>query len=66
MPIYEYKCLNCGLVVEVHCASRSKGFEQLDACPECSCHSWGAVFSPPYLKFRGGGWNTPKKAGDDF
>ena len=54
MPIYEYKCEECGLRFEVR-----QGFddEPVTECPHEGCH--GAVhrvFSPPTIIFKGSGF----------
>jgi putative FmdB family regulatory protein len=52
MPLYEYKCTNCGSVFEV--------LQKVDDLPLKKCiHCQGLVkklLSPPALQFKGSGW----------
>ena len=44
MPIYEYKCPECGAGFEKFCRSSNQGDGQ-QACPECGCEKAGRVLS---------------------
>jgi putative FmdB family regulatory protein len=52
MPIYEYKCLKCGTVLE---ALQKISDEPLKKCPKCK-GPLEKVISPPALQFKGNGW----------
>lgn len=45
MPIYEFKCRNCGRVFEVFFQSREN--YSLPRCPECESLTTEKIFSPP-------------------
>ena len=52
MPIYEYKCLKCGTVLETLQKISDK---PLQKCPKCK-GPLEKVISPPALQFKGNGW----------
>jgi putative FmdB family regulatory protein len=52
MPIYEYKCLKCGKVIETLQRSSEP---RLKECPSCG-GSLKKVLSPPAIQFKGTGW----------
>ncbi|UCC39384.1 MAG: zinc ribbon domain-containing protein [Candidatus Aminicenantes bacterium] len=52
MPIYEYKCLKCGSVLEV---LQKISDRPLKKCPKCK-GPLKKVISPPALQFKGNGW----------
>ncbi len=52
MPIYEYKCLKCGAVLE---ALQKISDKPLKKCPKCK-GPLKKVISPPALQFKGTGW----------
>lgn len=52
MPIYEYKCKNCGHVFEV---MQKISDLPICTCPECSGPT-NKVISPAGLMFKGSGW----------
>jgi putative FmdB family regulatory protein len=43
MPVYEYKCSNCGKVFEITCHLSER--EQLAVCPDCGSKQVAPVFS---------------------
>jgi putative FmdB family regulatory protein len=53
MPVYEYKCSNCGKVFEITCHLRER--DQLAVCPGCGSKKVEPVFSsfssPPPPRF---------------
>ncbi len=53
MPIYTYRCDNCGVQFERH-----QGFhdQPLSTCPECSKKSLRKVIAPVGIVFKGSGW----------
>lgn len=53
MPVYEYKCDNCGHVFEKIQSMRD---EPLIQCPNCSFNSLHKVFYPAGIIFKGSGW----------
>lgn len=53
MPMYEYKCDNCGHVFEILQSMRD---EPLTQCPNCSFNSLHKVFYPAGIIFKGSGW----------
>ena len=52
MPLYEYKCLKCGSVLEV--------LQKVNEPHLKKCHKCGGllkkVLSPPAIQFKGSGW----------
>jgi putative FmdB family regulatory protein len=52
MPIYEYKCLKCGKVIEL---LQRRSEPPPEKCPSCG-GSLKKVLSPPSLQFKGSGW----------
>jgi putative FmdB family regulatory protein len=56
MPIYEYRCQNCGKVVEV----LQRSFKQNEplVCPDCGSTEMKRMISPPGSIVMGG--STPK------
>jgi putative FmdB family regulatory protein len=52
MPIYEYKCLKCGKVIEI---LQKSSEPRLKECPSCG-GSLKKVLSPPAIQFKGSGW----------
>ena len=53
MPIYQYKCRNCGANIE---KMQSIGAEPLVECPECHQLTLKKVFQPAGIIFKGSGW----------
>src|SRR5512145_2037395 len=53
MPIYTYRCENCGVQFERH---QSFSDEPLKRCPECSKNSLRKVLTPAGIIFKGSGW----------
>jgi putative FmdB family regulatory protein len=53
MPIYTYRCLDCGVEFEQH-----QNFSDLPLvkCPECGKKSLRKVFTPAGIIFKGHGW----------
>jgi putative FmdB family regulatory protein len=58
MPIYEYKCRNCGYNFE-----RTQQFsdQPVTECPECH-HEVHRLFSPPLILFNGPGFYVTDNA----
>ncbi len=52
MPLYEYKCLKCGSVLEV---LQKFNEPHLKKCPTCG-GLLKKVLSPPTIQFKGSGW----------
>ena len=52
MPLYEYKCRNCGAVLEV---IQKVGESQLKECLKCG-GPLEKIISAPALQFKGEGW----------
>ena len=52
MPLYEYRCINCGETFEV-----IQKFNQplLEKCPKCG-GKLTKLLSPPMIQFKGSGW----------
>lgn len=69
MPVYIYKCANCGVQFEKH---QSFTENALITCPDCGHNSLRKVLTPAGIVFKGSGWyatdhksasglvNTPK------
>jgi len=53
MPIYTYRCENCGVQFERH---QSFTDEPLKRCPECSKNKLRKVITPAGIVFKGSGW----------
>jgi putative FmdB family regulatory protein len=53
MPIYTYRCTECGVEFEQH-----QNFSDLPLtkCPECGKKSLRKVFTPAGIIFKGSGW----------
>lgn len=53
MPIYEYKCLNCG-----HQFEKIQKFSDKPAkvCPKCSTDGLKKLISSPSFRLKGSGW----------
>ncbi|MBN1440603.1 MAG: zinc ribbon domain-containing protein [Anaerolineales bacterium] len=53
MPIYTYRCMECGVEFDQH-----QNFSDLPLtkCPECGKKSLRKVFSPAGIIFKGSGW----------
>jgi len=52
MPLYEYKCQQCGHVVEALQRAKDKA---LETCPKCG-GPLRKLISPPAIQFKGNGW----------
>ena len=74
MPVYVYRCKNCGIQFE---QQQSFNDQQLTRCPECSKKTLVKVFTPVGIVFKGsgfyatdhrspsgGGRNSKEKTGD--
>ncbi len=53
MPVYTYRCENCGVQFERH---QSFSDEPLKICPECRKKSLKKVISPARVIFKGSGF----------
>ncbi len=53
MPIYTYRCTECGVEFEQHQAFSDP---PLTKCPECGKKSLRKVFTPAGIIFKGKGW----------
>ena len=71
MPLYEYKCINCGSVVE---AIQKVDDRPLHKCAQCG-GSLIKLISSPAIQFKGTGWyvtdyarneKSPKINGKEF
>ena len=53
MPLYSYRCNNCGVQIE-----RRQGFDdpQLKKCPECGENELRKLYSPVGILFKGPGF----------
>jgi len=61
MPLYSYRCKNCGVQIE-----RRQGFNdpQLKKCPECGENELRKVFSPVGILFKGPGFYSTDNRSD--
>ena len=62
MPIYEYKCSNCG-----HQFEKIQKFsdEPLKKCPNCDKNALNKLISSPSFRLKGSGWyETDFKTGN--
>jgi putative FmdB family regulatory protein len=53
MPIYTYRCENCGVQFERH---QSFSEQPLTRCPECSKKTLRKVYTPVGIVFKGSGF----------
>jgi len=53
MPIYEYKCQNCGHYFEI---LQRISEEPLSTCPECKKNALKKLVSAPNFRLKGEGW----------
>lgn len=53
MPIYTYRCENCGVQFECH---QSFSDAPLKQCPECSKYALRKVYLPVGIVFKGSGF----------
>jgi len=53
MPIYEYRCEDCGHTLD---ALQKLSDEPLKDCPECAQPSLKRLMSAPAFRLKGGGW----------
>jgi putative FmdB family regulatory protein len=53
MPIYTYRCENCGVQFE---RQQSFNDEPLKRCPECNKDKLRKVITPAGIVFKGSGW----------
>ena len=53
MPIYEYRCSNCGLQKEF---LQKVSDEPLTECPECKQQTLGKLLSAAGFQLKGSGW----------
>jgi putative FmdB family regulatory protein len=53
MPIYTYRCTECGVEFDQH---QNFSDPPLIKCPECGKKSLRKVFSPSGIIFKGSGW----------
>ena len=53
MPIYTYRCENCGVQFE---RQQSYTDEPLKRCPECNKNKLRKVITPSGIVFKGSGW----------
>ncbi|HEX6995006.1 MAG TPA: zinc ribbon domain-containing protein [Gammaproteobacteria bacterium] len=53
MPIYEYRCEDCGHTLD---ALQKLSDEPLKDCPECEQPSLKRLMSAPAFRLKGGGW----------
>ena len=53
MPIYTYRCENCGIQFEKH---QSFSDQPLTRCPECSKNALRKVYLPVGIVFKGSGF----------
>ncbi len=64
MPIYTYRCENCGVQFE---RWQSFNDQPLKRCPECNKNNLRKVITPAGIVFKGSGWyvtdNKSKSAG---
>ncbi len=59
MPLYEYKCLNCGRLME---RIEKVSGPHLRKCPHCG-GKVEALLSAPAIQFKGSGWYVTDYAG---
>ena len=60
MPVYTYRCENCG-----HQFDKEQSFsdDPLKACPECRMHALRKVYRPAGVVFKGSGFYVTDKRG---
>lgn len=55
MPVYSYRCNNCGVQFDRH---RKFSDDPLKVCPECGEHELRKLFQPVGIVFKGSGFYT--------
>jgi putative FmdB family regulatory protein len=60
MPLYEYRCGNCGKKTEV---IQSFSEKPLRICPHCGERKLKKLASAPAIQFKGSGWYVTDYAG---
>lgn len=58
MPVYTYRCENCGHEFDRH---QSFSDEPLKACPKCRKHALQKVYKPAGVSFKGSGFYVTDK-----
>jgi putative FmdB family regulatory protein len=53
MPIYDYKCLNCGHELEL---IQKINDEEIKKCPNCNQNTLKKQISAPSFRLKGSGW----------
>ena len=53
MPVYAYRCQNCGVQFEL---TQKFSDKPLTRCPECRKGTVHRVLQPPSIVFKGSGW----------
>ena len=53
MPIYAYRCTNCGFTMDV---MRKMSDPVLSTCPECKTESFAKQLTAPSFHLKGSGW----------
>ena len=53
MPVYTYRCEECGVVFDVHLGYNDP---QPEVCPECGAHALRRVYKPVGIIFKGSGF----------
>ncbi len=62
MPIYEYRCGDCGHIFD---ALQKMSDDPLKQCPECNENALKKLMSAPKFRLKGSGWyETDFKTGD--
>lgn len=61
MPLFEYRCQDCGRIIEIFAQRRERSAEQ--KCPECGKANLERVLSPFSATVSGGGSNAATSCG---
>ena len=57
MPIYEWKCRNCGKEIEVTRSMVDRDLAPEEPCPQCASYSdWNRILSTATFNLVGGDW----------
>lgn len=62
MPMYEYRCGECGYAIERYAAGKT-GAEKAEKCPKCGKASLSKVFSTFAANCCGSGGSLPASGG---
>jgi len=63
MPVYEYKCAECGHCLEVMQTFSQHKNSPSKVCPECGKEALHQIFGRVYVHYKGPGFHTTESRG---